>query len=100
MPTSSEVGWVDVYKTVDFDGDHVTVKVVNPFAEEDKATKPDIEANPPSDGTILADSNSLPYPIFDSLAVKCCAIQFAMEAAVSVLSIDSRSRGVWYGIQQ
>jgi hypothetical protein len=25
MPTPEEVGWVDVYETVDFDGDRVTV---------------------------------------------------------------------------
>ena len=68
-------------------------KVINPFGEEDEAAETsdgDIEAKPPSDGTILADSNSLPYPILNSLAVKCCVIQFAMEAAVSVLCIDSR----------
>jgi T-complex protein 1 subunit theta len=47
------------------------------------------EATEPSDGTIIADSKSLPYPVLDSLAVKRCAIKFAKEAAVSVLTIDS-----------
>jgi len=68
---------------------------------KDEATEPsdgDIEAKSPSDDTILADSNSLPYPIHDSLAVKCTAIQLAMEAAVSVLTIDNKDKSGWIGI--
>jgi T-complex protein 1 subunit theta len=68
---------------------------------KDEATEPsdgDIEAKSPSDDMILADSNSLPYPIHDSLAVKCTAIQLAMEAAVSVLTIDNKDKSGWIGI--
>jgi hypothetical protein len=67
-------------------------KVVNLFGGEEEATVPsdgDIKEKPPSDGTILANSNSLPYPILDSLSVKRCAIKQAMVAAVLVLTIDS-----------
>jgi hypothetical protein len=67
-------------------------KILNPFGGEDEASG-NIEGKPPSDGTILADSNSLSYPILDSLAVKCCAINHAVGAAVSVLNIDSSLLG-------
>jgi len=73
-------------------GEREANKVVNPFKGEDEATEPSdgyIKVKPPSDGMILADSNSLPYPILDSLAVKRCAIKQAMGAAVLVLTIDS-----------
>ena len=66
--------------------------VVNPFGGEDEAIEPsdgDVEAKPFSDGTIFVNSNSLPYPILDSLAVKRRAIKHPMEAAVLVLTIDS-----------
>ena len=49
----------------------------------------DVKAEPPSDGTVLIDSSSVSYPILDSLAVKCRAIELATQAAGSVLSIDS-----------
>ena len=48
-----------------------------------------LEVEPPSNGAILADSKSLPYHILDSLAAKRCVIKLVMDAAVSVLSIDS-----------
>jgi chaperonin GroEL (HSP60 family) len=67
-------------------------KILNPFVGEDKASG-NIEGKPPSDGTILTDSNSLSYPILDSLAVKCCAIHHAVGGAVSVLNIDSSLLG-------
>ena len=63
---------------------------------ENEATDPsdgDMAAKPPSDGTLLADSDSPPYPIFDSLEVKCCAIKNAIQAALSVLSLDSSVMG-------
>jgi hypothetical protein len=37
----------------------------------------------------ISDSNSLPYPILDSLAAKDCAILLATEAALSVLGLVS-----------
>lgn len=37
----------------------------------------DIQIGPPSYSTILADSNSLPYPILDSLAAKHCVVKLA-----------------------
>jgi len=49
----------------------------------------DVKAEPPSDGTILANSGSVSYPILDSLAVKRRAIELATQAAGLVLSIDS-----------
>jgi T-complex protein 1 subunit theta len=49
----------------------------------------DVKAEPPRDGTVLADSSSVSYPILDSLAVKRRAIELATEAAGLVLSIDS-----------
>jgi len=67
-------------------------KLVNPFGGKDEASG-DIEGKPPSDGTILADSNSLSYPILDSLAVKRCAINHAMEAVASVFNINSNLMG-------
>jgi len=74
-------------------GEREENKVVN--GGEDKATEAsdgDIAAKPPSDGTILADSNSLPYPILDSLIVKRFAIKHAFGAAVSVLNMDNNIR--------
>jgi len=64
-------------------------KVVDPFEGKSEVTDRDREAELPSDGTILADSTSLPYPILDSLATKRKAIENAMGAAASVLNIDS-----------
>jgi chaperonin GroEL (HSP60 family) len=64
-------------------------KVVDPFEGKSEVTDRDREAESPSDGTILADSNSLPYPILDSLATKRKAIENAMGATASVLNIDS-----------
>ena len=45
----------------------------------------DIEAKPPSAGTIFADFNSLPYPILDSLARKggsCLGVIGTMSRSV------------------
>ena len=71
---------------------------------ENEATEPsdgDVKAKSSSDGMILADSNPLPYPIHDSLAVKRNAIQLATETAVSVLTTDSnRNKGGWFGMPQ
>jgi hypothetical protein len=49
----------------------------------------DVKAELPSDGTVLIDSSSVSYPILDSLAVKCRAIELATQAAGLVLSIGS-----------
>jgi T-complex protein 1 subunit theta len=62
---------------------------VNRRLGQNEPTDDDIEAKSPSDSMILANSNSLPYPILDSLAVKRCAIKLATEAAVNVLTIDN-----------
>ena len=54
---------------------------------ENEATEPfddDIAAKQPSDGTILADSNFLPYPILDSLVVKSFAIRHAGGSCLGV----------------
>ena len=69
---------------------------------ENEAAEPsggDMEAKPPSNGMILADSNSLPYPILDSLEVKRCAIKHATNATIEVLNIDINfmSRGMEQG---
>jgi chaperonin GroEL (HSP60 family) len=73
-------------------------KILNPFGGEDEASG-NIEGKPPSDGTILADSNTLSYPILDSLAVKCSAINHAVGAVVSVLNVDSSLLG-WQAVRR
>ena len=68
---------------------------------EDEPTEPSDEAKSPSDGMILPNSNSLPYPILDSLAIKRSAIHLATETAVSVLTAGSNgSKGGWFGMPQ
>ena len=57
-----------------------------------EASDSDIASKPFSDGAILANSNSLPYPILDSLVVKHFAIKHATGAAVSVLKMDDNFR--------
>jgi T-complex protein 1 subunit theta len=73
-------------------------KVVNGGEDEvAEASDSAIASKPPSDGVILADSNSLPYPILDSLVVKHFAIKHAIEAAVSVLNMDDNIRPTGQG---